>query len=187
MLTEIRTKIKALIEDNLKSDVEAFTYSSGDQIFILAEENISSVTKVEKNGVELGSGDYSFDSTDNELEVTASLSSGDIVTVKYTYTKYSSTELDAYITSALVWISVFSTCEQDFEKEDTDIVPTPSSREMDLIALISSILVNPSWNEYRLPNLTVKYPRTMTKEKRIEVLIEKFNSGIGVLDVLEWD
>ena len=53
MLDTIRTKIRALIEDLTKSDIETFTYSSGDQIFILAEENISSIIKVEKNGVEL--------------------------------------------------------------------------------------------------------------------------------------
>lgn len=188
MLENIRIKVRSLIGDApAKKDIEIFTYQSGDQIFILSEENILTLIKVEKNGVELVSGDYSYDSSDNELTIVASLSSGDIVTVKYTYTKYSDTELDAYITSALVWISVFSTCHQDFEKESDSIEPTPTGREVDLIALISSILIKPSYSEYKMPNLIVKYPRTMTKEKRIEVLIGKFNRGLGVSDILEWN
>ena len=186
MLTKIRTKISSLVEDLDKTDFEVFIYTTS-SIFTLAEENISNITKVLKNGVELGSGQYSYDSTTNKITIIASLTADDKIEVNYTYTKYSDTELDGYIRAALVWISVYSTSDQDFELETTTIEPTPTNREMDLIALVSSILIKPDYSEYRLPNLTVRYPRTMTKEKKIEMLIQKFNMGIGVSDVLEWD
>ena len=185
MLNQIRTKIRALIEDLTKSDFEVFTYTNS-SIFTLSESNIVSIVEVSKNSSVLGSGDYSYDSTTNKLTIIASLTQGDIITVNYTYTKYSDTELDGFITSALVWISVFSTCNQDFELETNTIEPTPSNREIDLITLIVSILIKPDYSIYRLPNLTVRYPRTMPKEKRIELLVMKFNSGIGIADVLEW-
>ncbi len=186
MITAIREKIKALVEDIPKTDFETFEYTTS-AIFTLQEENINTITKILKNGVELGSGDYSYDATTNKIEITVSLISKDIIEVDYTYNKYSDTELNGYITSALVWISVFSTCSQDFELETNTIEPTPSNREIDLICLIASILIKPDYSEYRLPNLTVKYPRTMTKEKKIELLITKFNSGIGTVGILEWD
>jgi len=186
MLSEIRTKIRALISDLSKSDIEVFSYSSGDQIFILAEENISSIIKVEKNGVELGSGTYSYDSTTNELTIISSLSSGDLITCKYNFQKYSDTELAEYIRASLVWLSIFANGETDYELEDDDIIPTMDNKTTDLTAIISSILIQPSYSEYRLPNLTVRYPRTMSKEDRIKTLIVRFRRGLGISDILEF-
>jgi hypothetical protein len=186
MLPEIKTKIRALIEDLTKIDIEIFEYTTS-STFTLSEENISSIVKVDKNGIALGSGDYSFDSTTNEIEITTGLSSGDIITVKYQYTKYSDTELIEYIRAALIWISLSALCEKDFELETDYIEPTPCNKEEDLIAIVSSILIKPDYSEYRLPNITVRYPRTMTKEERIQKLISKFYHGTGVNNILEWD
>lgn len=182
----LRAKIRALVNDIIKSDREAFTYANSDT-FILAEENIEAISKVTKNGVALGTGDYSFDSTNNELIISVALINGDIIIVKYTYYKYSTTELDEWIRASLVWMSVYSASENDFELEDEDIFPTPDNRTLDLIVLIASILIKPNWSEYRLPNLTVRYPRTLSKEEKIEKLIKKFTTGLGVNGILEWD
>jgi len=184
MLSNIRTKIRSLIEDLTKSDFETFTYTNSSD-FILAESNIVSIVEVSKNGSALGSGEYSYNSSTNELEIIASLSSGDIIIVKYDYYKYSDTELNEFARASLVWISIYShESETDYEIEDTNIYPTPSNKTMDLISLIASILIKPDWSDYRLPNLTVRYPRTMAKEERIEKLVTRFNSGIGFSDVL---
>ena len=186
MLDTIRTKIRALIEDLTKSDIETFTYSSGDQIFILAEENISSIIKVEKNGTELGSGDYDFDSTTNELTIISSLSSGDLITCKYNFQKYSDTELNEFCRASLVWLSIYADCETDYELEDEEIVPTIDNKTSDLVALISAILIQPDYTRYSLPNLTVVYNGKETKEKRIEKLIVRFRRGLGVSSILEF-
>ena len=189
LISELRDKVRALIEDFLKtSSGESFTYTTGDQVFTLQEENVQNITSVTKNGVALGSGEYSFDSSSNELTVSASLSTNDIVIVKYTYYKYSDTEIDGYIKSAIAWISISSHCKTDYEIDsDGDIYPTPNNKEEDLIAIIASIIIKPNYNEYRLPNLTVRYPRTMDKETKIQRLIEKFYIGLGISDVLEFD
>jgi len=185
MLNEIRVKIRALVPDLSKNDFETFTYKSGDTIFILAESNINTILKVTKNGNELGTGDYNYDSTTNELEILVALSAGDVIIVNYSYYKYSNTELNEYIRASLVWISIWGSCEEDYELEDDEIIPTPSNMHIDLMALISAILIQPDYTSYRLPNIQVNYSRKMPKEERIKRLIMKVTtSGIGVNDVL---
>ena len=186
----LREKIRALVNDILKKHTETFVYTNS-ATFTLSEENIESITQVTKNGVALGSGEYSFDSDTNEITIIPatgdSLTNGDIIIIKYTYYKYSTTELDEYIRASLVWMSVYSATENDFEIENSDIFPTPDNRTLDLICLIASILIKPNWSEYRLPNLTVRYPRNLSKENKIEKLIARFTQGLGICDVLEWD
>ena len=185
-LSLIREKIRALCSDFSSSETETFTYSSS-AIFTLSEDNINSVTSVEQNGVELGSGDYSFDSDTNKITISASLTSGDIIEVIYAYNKYSNSELNEYMKASLVWLSVYDDSAKDFEIETNDIYPTPSGQEEDIIALISSILINPEYSEYVLPNVRIKYPRTMDKEQRIEKLILKWTFSKGINGVLEWN
>ena len=108
LISELRTKVRALSEDLSKKQTETFTYSSGDKVFVLQEDNPDSITSVTKNGVALGSGDYSFDTDTNELTITATLASGDVIVVKYVYYKYSSSEIDEYIRASLTWISIYS-------------------------------------------------------------------------------
>ena len=186
MLSTIRTKIRALVEDFSNNDFESFIYEN-DSYFILAENNISSVSRVEKNGTELASGDWDYDSTINKVTISASLSENDSILVYYNYSKFSDTELTEYIRAALIWISIYAYGSTDYEIEDDSIYPTPDNKTTDLIAIIASILIRPNYSEYRLPNITVRFPRTLTKEMRIQTLINKFQSSIGVLDILEWD
>lgn len=186
MLSTIKTKIRALAGDFAKSDFETFTYEN-DSYFFLSESNVSSVTKVEKNGSELGSGDWDYDSTNNKVTISAELSNRDTIIIYFTYTKYSDTELTEYIRGALVHISLYSYCSTDYEIEDDSIIPTPDNKTTDLIAIIASILLKPNYSEYRIPNITVKFPRTMDKYERIRTIINRFRSSIGENDVLTWD
>ena len=185
MLDTIKIKIRALVKDFMKSDVETFEYLTS-LIFTLAESNIVNITAVLRNGIALGSGDYNFDSTTNKITISVSLTSDDIIEVDYTYQKYSDTELDSYITSALVWMSIYAYVEGDYELEDEEIIPTPANKTVDLISIIASILIQPDYIQYSLPNLTVRYLRTMTKEEKIEKIVNRFSRGLGASDVLEW-
>lgn len=187
MLAEIRDKIRALIADMSHAQSEFFDYTTS-PIFTLSCENASSINTVLINGNPLASGEtYDFDETTKKVTLTADLNSGDIIEINYNYTKYSEAELTEYIKASLVWISIFSECHDDFEIEEIEIYPTPTNKDEDLIALIASILIKPDYNSYKLPNLTVSYPRTMTKEQRIELLISRYNVGIGQMTVLELD
>jgi len=188
MLSNLRTKIRALIGDFGKNDFEAFEYAVS-KIFTLSESNISSIIKVLKNGSELGSGQYSYDPDTNKIEITTSLIQGDVVEVDYSFSKYSDTELNGYITASLVWISIANCCDDDFELEEdiNAIVPTPNNRELDLIAVIGAIIIKPNYTTYNLPNLRVSYPRNISKEDKIQKIIDKFKSGIGIIGVITFD
>lgn len=188
MLTSLRTKIRALVEDFPKNDFETFDYTIS-SIFRLSESNISSIIGVLKNGSALGSGEYSYDSATNKIEILVSLTHADIIEVDYNFYKYSDTELNDYIRASLVWISINNAYENDFELEETAdiIVPTPNNREVDLVSIISAIIIKPNYNIYRLPNLTVRYPRDINKEEKIQKIISRFSSGIGITDTITWD
>ena len=186
MIDKILGKIRALIEDLNKSDTESFTYTNS-SVFTLAEENVANIVKVTKNEHELLSGEYSYYSVTNELTITTSLSDGDIIIVKYSFYKYSESELKEFIRASLIWISVFSYCETDFEYEEDEILPTPDNKTTDLISLIASMLIKPDYNQYSLPNLKVIYNNKLSKEERIEKLIKKFQSSLGICEVIEFN
>ena len=190
MLETIRAKIRALVTDNSKTGFQVFTYTTSN-IFTIAQENIT-IVKVLLDGEETE--DYSFDSVTNKITITASaLDTSSVIECDYTYNKYSDTEIDGYVKSALVFISVYSR-EDDFNFElegesagDTEIVPTMDSHTGDLVSLVASILIKPNYSQYNLPNLKVVYPTKMSKEDRIAKLITRFNEGIGLNAVIQFD
>lgn len=186
MIELIRPKVRALIEDNIaKKGLESFVYRNSNT-WTLAEENISSISKVLLNDEELGTGEYSYDSETNRITITATgLASQDIIQVYYSYYKYSDAEINEYIRGALVWMSTIAEGADDYELEDDYIEPTPDNRTMDLIALIASILIKPDYTTYRLPTVSVVYSGRMPKDQKIQKLINRFYYGKGIGGILE--
>ena len=190
MLESIITKIRALVTDNSQSGFETFIYTTS-PIFTIAQNNLTIVKVLLDGNVTT---DYTFDTVTNKITITATgLETSFVIEVDYTYFKYSNTELDGYIRSALVFLSVYSKDDNfEFELEgesagDSEVVPTMDSHTGDLVSLVASILIKPSYISYKLPNLTVTYPVKMPKEERIEKLIGKFNEGIGINEVIQFD
>ena len=188
MIDEIKIKIRSLIEDTLKSDYETFYYVDTN-IFTLSEENVVSITGVLVNGEELGTGDYSFNSTTNKLTLSVTgLAENDNIEVDYTYYKYSNSELTEYMRGAIAWMSLYGYEETDYEIEEDGIYPTPDNRTTDVIAIVTAILINPDYTRYQLPNsVTVVYNNKLTKYQKIERVLDRFAMGLGDLDVLKFD
>jgi len=179
-LNDMRTIIRAIIEDFLKKDIEVIEYTTGDTIFILQENNINDILSVSINGVALGSGQWSY--SDGEVTIvdeSGLIGSDDIVSIKYDYTKYSDTELNEYIRAALSYLNIVDEINY---KIDGDIYPTPDSKTENLICLIVGILIKPNYTTYRLPNLTVSYPVKYDREEKITRLVDKFKYSLGVND-----
>lgn len=195
MLSTLRTKIRALIEDYSQSDTESFEYDSSAtnaNIFQLQEDNVSAVSKVLKNGTDItDSATITLDTDTAKVTITLgsgdSWTDGDIIDITYTFTDYSDTELTEYIRGALVYFSVYANSEEDFELETNDIQPTPENRDLDLIALISAIMINPDWNQYDLPNLRVRYNNRLPKEQKIQKLCGLFNHGWGKVGIIQFN
>lgn len=157
-LSDIRILTRYIIEDNQKSGKDIFTYDA-DNIFTLTESAVVSVSSVFKNGTELSSGEWSYDSSTNKVTVTASLSSGDAIEIQYTYySNYSNTEIENYVRVAITYLSVFNYYTFEIEA-DGDIWPEPEENEKHLLAMITAILMKPDNKSYRLPDMSIIVPR----------------------------
>lgn len=188
-MDSIRDKVRALAKDFGDSDFELHEYTTSN-IFTLAEPHITIITKVLRNGVELITDEYSYDSVTNKITINlvsgTTFSVGDKVEIDFTYNKYSDSEITKYIIGAIAWISIFSYGEDDYEVdvEDDSIHPNPDNKTEDLIAIIASILINPNYSQYSLPNLKVIYPKTMDKETRIQKIVSRFQMGLGISEIV---
>ena len=188
MLSQIRSKIRSLIEDISKSDYQIFVYTNSN-IFTMAEPNISSISDedIYINGNVLGSGESSsFSSSTKKLTISGvDFSSGDSIEVNYDYTRYSDSELNEYIRASLVWLSVYG--YKNFELESTLISPTPTREDESMIALVASELIKPDWISYKLPDVSINYPSNLPKEKRIKELVCQFGkNSLGVGGLINW-
>lgn len=187
MISNIYSKIRSLIGDLGETNKEAFEFTGSNDCPLMESNNVI-ISTVLKNDLVLPSGEsYTFDDV-SIVTYVGTLVTNDIVTISYSYRKYSNDELKEYIRAALVFISVNTNCSTDYELEDTDIVPTLSNKTLDLICMIASILINPNFLEKRTADSTVKYLRTMSKTQKIEKLISMFYRGAtGITGTIEWN
>lgn len=194
-ITEIKQKIRAIVEDWNKTDSETFIYSTS-AVFTITDSNVSSISSVTKNGTTLATNKYSFSTSTNAVTVTESLVSGDVIVITYIYNKYSDTELIEFIRASLVLISVYASSDFDYELVTVSgsggslsyyIYSTPDNRTADFISLIASIIIKPDYITYRLPNITVTYPRKKQKEERIKEEVQDYFRGLGVWTIIDFD
>jgi hypothetical protein len=190
-MNTIIEKCRNIIEDNLITtgrDVYTYESTAFSKIFTLTEANISAATIiVYKNGVVWANTNYSYSSTTGKLTVTGTLTPGDSLEINYSYyTKYSDTELQGFIKSAIIYISVekYGTFAI---KSDNIIFPTPNEGEENLIALIAGILIKGDVISYRTPELSIVFERGDSKEKKIKKIIRQFKKTYGVLKYLGMD
>ena len=182
----VKTKIRALIKDPLKTGSEIHEYTTS-VIFTLSEPNVVGLTSTTINGAALESGETAtYSSATNQVTLAGvSLTAGDVVEFIFTYyAKYTETELKDWIVASLIYVSLYGECK-DFELEtDGDgaynIEPTPSNKEEDMIALVAGILINPDWTKYELPNITLTFAgNTQDKDTRIGRLISSLIDMTG--------
>jgi hypothetical protein len=182
MLATIIAKIRDFILDLGTTRTDTFVYTTS-AIFSLQETKGVTIASVEKNGTAVTSANYSYSSTTGKLTITSALTANDVITITYTYYKYSDTELTSYIKRALMEIS--NRNYTLFEIRSTVLDPIPSRKEQNLISQVTGVIVEPDWTEYRLGNTVIRYNAKMTKEKKIEHTINQFKNSIGIIDIVE--
>ena len=163
----ITTIVRAIISDFsvLKSDIFTYTNSS---IFTLTEDNISSISDVTVNDVSSGV-TYTFDDTHNKVTISSTLTTSDTIEISYNCTEnYSDTEVENYISSALVQISIHNYA--NFEIINSTVFPEPSLREKNLIASIAAVLIEPNNVSISLPGISLRIP-TATKSKSVQDMV----------------
>jgi len=183
--SEIRSRVRNLINDSSKNSKDVFIYGSSSN-FSLSENNVSDIDTIYINDSvdPLDSGDYEFNGDTEKVSLSVSgIATGDVIEMNYTYTKYSDTELNGYIRSALVHLSAnnFYT----FTESSEVIYPTPSKRELDLIAMITSVLIQGTTSQIRLPDLVLQFNEKLSVSDKIKKIISCFKKdNVGSFDVV---
>jgi len=190
-MTTIIEKLRNLIQDSLITtgrDVFTFESITSSKIFTLTEANVSAATIIVlKNGVVWAGTNYSYSTTTGKITVTGTLTAGDSLEVDYSYyAKYSDTELQGQIKSAISYLAVekYGTFAI---KSDNVIFPTPNESEENLIAIVAAILIKGDVVGYRTPELTISFERGDSKEKKIKKFIRQYKKTYGCLTYIKMD
>ena len=185
MIVDLNKKIRALIEDFPTSDIQMFNYTVSN-VFTMAEPNITNIDLVLVNGTPLSGGaSFLYDNATKKITVNGiSFVTTDKIEVDFTFGQVSDATILEHVRAALVWLSIFDYSDSNFELKENIIYDTPTDNELNLIALIASILIKPNCQSMALPNMKVVYAPQTSKEDKIETLITRFKHGIGAIGVI---
>ncbi len=179
--------IRGLIADKNRTDGrDSYVYAT-DAIFTLTEDFVSSSTiTVFQNGTELGSGDFSFDSDNNQVTITASLTADDIILIKYHYfMKYSDTEIQGFLESSLVYFPQYQYKKTFLINSASKIVAEngvdPTTNELYFISTIASILIDPQNIRINIPDLSLSAKRDISDQEQIKIAFRNFQNFIGTV------
>ena len=182
-LTNITTLVRYLLGDTVKSQIpgDIYTYENS-STFTLSESNATAVSDVLVNDTSSGVV-YSYTVATQKVVISSSLTSGDTVEVQYTYYgNYSDTEIKNYVHAAIVHLSTnryYSfTIEEPVGDGVNNIYPDPNTSEKNLIAMITSLLIEPDNKTLRLPDITINAPRDLSLHDKIRktVMVFKHNT-----------
>ena len=191
-MTKTRTLVRQLIEDIAEGVNDYFTYETATLLgrtFTISEPNpISTTIDVYINGTETAEANYTVDADANTIEFDAGvLTLLDEVRISYdAYRKYSTDEIDAYISRAFVWLSTLKVNDWE-ENASSVIVPQPTVAERRLIALIASILVNGNLKSYKTKEFSLQFNDDISPEEKIKQLAKKFNACLGTFAWISYD
>jgi len=181
--------VRDLINDNLVvCSPEVFEYVSS-KTYTLSEANISWATlSVCLNGVEITN--YNVYQDTNKVKILTAMEETDTVEFYYSaYKRYSYSAIGGYIKSALYYISVYRflydyiiASGNVIVINDTSPEEYPSLRAKRMIALIASILIDGSITSYRTPDISISFVEKLSKDEKIERVIEKHRERYGNLD-----
>ncbi len=187
-VSDIIPVIRGLIDDKNRIDGRDSDVYRGDNVFTLSEDFPSESTiTVFVNGSQLGSGDFSYDSDNNQVTITSSLSTDDNILIKYNYfKKYSDTEIQGYLESSLVYFPQYQykkTFEINSENEIVAINSIdPTTEELYFISTIASILIDPQNIRINIPDLSLSAKRDKSDQEQIKETFRNFKNFIGTVD-----
>jgi len=192
-MTSIITKLRYLLRDLLdttgRQTYDYLSTSYSKVITLNTDKAIASSIKVYKNGIEWSSDNWTYDVDTAQLTIEEEsgeeLEVGDVLLITFSYyQKYSDTILEAYIRSALYYISIEQYKTFEVESGGT-LDPTPSEQEENLIAIIAAALVGGNVAQYRTPELSIVFNSREPVETRIRNFIRKVNKSYGVLEYID--
>ena len=172
-----------LVDDLPTNAVDIITYTTT-PIFTLTESNPISITDVLVNGHSSGV-TYTTSADKTQVTITSSLTALDIVEIDYTcYKNWSDTEIQGYVQAAIVHVSVNNIVT--FKIVNNTMYPEPLDEQVNLIAMIASILINPQNISYRMPDVAVTVPKDLPTIDKVRKVIHTYKKdGPGVFYLTE--
>lgn len=182
VLSDIEPIVRRLIGDNLKTASDIFVYRTSN-VFTLTEPHFvtTGIQVFINDVVTVG---FTFDSTTGRLTVTDPLVNGDVVEIRYSaYPNYSPSEIESYIQAALTHF-VINKYNEYSVGSDANIYPEPSPPEINLIAMITSVLIEDSVSAFRLPDVTISFNKDLPRDEKVAMIINAFkHARIGAFAV----
>ena len=193
-VASVTTIIRGLIDDKNRIDGrDSFPPFSGDNIFTLSEDFPDTTTiTVFKNGTEIASQDFSYDSDNNQVTIIfitsgESLNTDDNILIKYNYfKKYSDTEIQGFLESSLAYFPQYQ-YKKTFEINDNNEIVAincvaPTTEELYFIATIASILIDPQNIRINIPDLSLSAKRDKSDQEQIKETFRNFKNFVGTVD-----
>jgi len=192
----IITLIRGIIKDLLNSSGRNVYEYDTDNAFKLSSARVSASTIiVYQNGTALPSSEWSFNADTNKVTLTMagsgySLTFGDTIMITFSYyEKYSDTEIISYIKSNLVRFTQRKYKKRFYMNASDEVVTdngfNPSREEGDMIAIITSIDIDPQNIEIKTRDFTITPAENKSKSEQMQDAFMQFNRGYISLDFLE--
>lgn len=197
--TTIIRQIRSLIKDVLLTNgYTTYEYDSSAK-FRLEDDFVSSSTiKVYQNNSLMDAGDWSYNSTTNEVIISpvtsgVSLTSGDTIDIVYSYyNKYSDNEIKGFIESALLKL-----VEYDYKKifrwdtTNETIISVGSAsitrKEEYMVACITAVLIDPRNVSIRTKEFSITPEEKKSLSEQIGDIIFRFTNFVGEIEFIEED
>lgn len=198
-VSDIIPIVRGLIKDLQKTDGrDVFEYIGQDTFNIRRSFPNSTSFRVYLNNEELDEDDFSYDSDKNDitLDIQSSgitLTLNDIITITYNYyKKYSDTEIQSYIKSALTYFvehKYFKIFEVD---DDDDIISInnidPDVDELYFICIITAILIDPQNIDIDIDgNFKITKNRDKSDQDQIKEAFRQFKRFVGIVSFEKLD
>lgn len=192
IITQIRGLIKDLLNPNGR---DAYEYDT-DSSFKLGTDRVSSDTIiVYQNGTLLPSTEWSYNSDTNKVTITMvssgySLTAGDIIIITFSfYEKYSDSEITSYISANLTRFTQRRYHKRFYMNSSDEVVAdngtNPTRSEGDIIAIITSIDIDPQNIKIKTRDFELSPTENKSKSELINEAINGFDRGFISLDFLE--
>jgi hypothetical protein len=174
-IEQITSFLRSILGDTLRNGTDIFQYTTSN-VFTLTESNAQSVESVSVNDVSSGIL-YTYEEDFQRVTITSSLITNDIIEMNYTfYSNYSDSELLGYIRHALGYVSLHQYANWSI-KEDDNIYPTASDAELNLIAMIAAVIINPENRSIRTPDFSITVKNPMSISDMISKIIAVFKKS----------
>jgi hypothetical protein len=170
--------------DNSTSGSYITTYETSN-VFTLDESNVIAITDVYVNDASSGV-THSYSSTSNKVTISSSLTAGATIQIDYTYyPNYSNTELTGYIQAALINLSLNNYYTFKYDSTTDAIYPEPSDQQRNLIAVVTSLIIDKPINALRLSDITINFPSDEPLDAKISRAISHFKHDThGIFGVI---